>query len=108
MRLMTITASIILGAMTASAALAQQAAPPPAASAPAPAAGKMNTATTTLGDLLDNSGAKAVLTKYAPELTAGGQIDQARGLTLKALQQYIPTLTDEVLGKIDAELAQLK
>jgi hypothetical protein len=35
-------------------------------------------------------------------------VDQARPMTLKALQQYMPDLSDDVLGKIDADLAQIK
>jgi hypothetical protein len=101
MRLTTIAAIAILGSsMTVPVVLAEQAA--------APAAAKMTTAATTLGDLLDNPASKAVLTKYAPALTAGGQVDQARPMTVKALQQYMPDLTDEVLAKMDAELAQIK
>jgi para-nitrobenzyl esterase len=77
---------------------------PPASAA----ASKMTTAATPLGDLLDNPASKAVLVKYAPVLTQGGQIDQARPMTLKALQAYMPDLNDDLLGKIDADLAQLK
>jgi para-nitrobenzyl esterase len=101
MRLTTIAAIAILGFSMTTVVLA---ADPPAA----PAAGKMTTSTTPLGDLLDNPASKAVLAKYAPMLTQGGQIDQARPMTVKALQQYIPELTDETLGKIDAELAKVK
>jgi para-nitrobenzyl esterase len=101
MRLTTITALAILGSsMILPVALADQPA--------APAAGKMTTAATTLGELLDNPSSKAVLAKYVPVLTQGGQVDQARPMTLKALQQYMPDLTDEMLGKIDAELAKIK
>jgi para-nitrobenzyl esterase len=101
MRLTTIAAIAILGSsITVPVALAQQ--------APAPAAGKMNTSTTTLGELLDNPASKAVLVKYAPVLTQGGQVDQARPMTLKALQQYMPDLSDDTLGKIDADLAKIK
>jgi para-nitrobenzyl esterase len=101
MRLTTIAAIAILGSsITVPVALAQQAA--------APAAGKMNTSTTTLGELLDNPASKAVLVKYAPVLTQGGQVDQARPMTLKALQQYMPDLSDDTLGKIDADLAKIK
>jgi para-nitrobenzyl esterase len=101
MRLTTIAAIAILGSsMTVPVVLAEQPA--------APAAGKMTTAATPLGDLLDNPASKAVLAKYVPVLTQGGQVDQARPMTLKALQQYMPELTDETLGKIDAELAKVK
>jgi para-nitrobenzyl esterase len=101
MRLTTIAVIAILGSsMTVPVVLAEQPA--------APAAAKMNTSTTTLGDLLDNPASKAVLAKYAPALTQGGQVDQARPMTLKSLQQYMPDLTDEVLGKMDAELAKIQ
>ncbi len=62
----------------------------------------------TIGDLLDNPATKAVLAKYLPEMVASDQISQASGMTLKAIQQYAPDkITDEVLGKIDAELAKI-
>jgi len=80
---------------------------PPAASAPA--AVKLNSSDTPLGDLLDNAAAKAVLMKYIATMIQNEQINMARGMTLKALQAYAADqLTDETLGKIDAELAQLK
>ena len=56
----------------------------------------------------DSTAAKAVLTKHAPTLTEPGPIEHARPMTLKALQQYMPTLTDELLAKIDADLALIK
>jgi hypothetical protein len=31
----------------------------------------------------------------------------ARGMTLLALRQFVPTLTDDVLARIDADLAAL-
>lgn len=100
MRFATIAAIAILGSSIAT--------PVVFAEEAAAAAAKLTTGATTLGDLLDNAAAKAVLEKHAPMLTAGGQIDQARPMTIKSLQQYIPTLTDELLAKIDAELAQIK
>ena len=101
MRLTTIAAVAILSAsMTVPVVFAQQAA--------TPAAGKMSSSTTTLGELLDNPASKAVLAKYVPVLTQGGQVDQARPMTLKALQPYMPDLSDDTLGKIDADLAQIK
>jgi para-nitrobenzyl esterase len=101
MRLTTIAAIALLGfSITVPVVAADQPA--------APAAARMTTAATPLGDLLDNPASKAVLAKYAPMLTQGGQIDQARPMTVKSLQQYIPALTDDVLAKIDAELAQVK
>jgi para-nitrobenzyl esterase len=100
MRLATIAAIAILGSsLTVPVAFAADAAAP---------AAKMTTSATTLGELLDNPASKAVLAKYAPALTQGGQVDQARPMTVKALQQYMPDLTDEVLAKMDAELAAIK
>lgn len=94
------------------AALAQETAPAPApapAAAAAPAEAKAYaTADTPLGTLLDDPAAKAILVKYLPEIMANDQITQARPLTLKALQQYAPTVfTDKVLTDIDTDLARL-
>ena len=81
---------------------------PTVAFAQAPAAKPYTTAETTIGTLLDDPAAKAVLAKYVPELVNGGQADQARPLTLKAIQQYAPDrFTDKLLAEIDAELAKL-
>jgi predicted lipoprotein with Yx(FWY)xxD motif len=81
-----------------------------AQAAPTPvAAGKMTTATTPLGDLIDNPASKAVVAKYMPALAQGGGfLDQARGQYLKSLQGFMPEVTDEVLAKIDSDLAKLK
>ncbi len=72
------------------------------------AAAHYTTADTELGTLLDDPAAKAVLMKYIPTLLASPQIDQGRGMTLKASQQYVPDqLTDKTLADIDADLAKL-
>jgi len=95
-------------AATALAAATISAAPVFAADAPAAAAAKFNTADTTLGDLLDDAGAKAVLQKFIPDLIASPQIDMARGMTLKQMQNYAgESLSDAKLAQIDAELAKL-
>lgn len=60
-----------------------------------------------LGELLDNPAAKAVLARHAPDLVAGGQIEQARGMTLRLLQNFMPSLTPETIAAIDADLAKL-
>lgn len=84
---------------------AEAAAPAPAAQAAAPA---YSTSTTSIGDLLDNPATKAVLVKDVPALVSNPQIDMARGMTLKQVQSYAAdTLTDEVLAKIDADLARI-
>jgi len=62
----------------------------------------------TVGDLLDNPAAKAILIKHVPALKDNDQIDQARPMTLRALQAYAPdTFTDKVYADIDADLATL-
>lgn len=67
-----------------------------------------STADTPIGDLLDDPAARAIVEKYLPEVVHGDQIDMARGMSLVAIQPYAPeTITDEVLKKIDAELAKL-
>lgn len=86
-------------------ALAQPA-PAPAASAPADAA-HFNTEDSTIGELLDNAGARAVLQNHVPAMISNPQIDMARGMTLKSIQAYSPELTDEKLVAIDADLARL-
>lgn len=81
---------------------------PAAALAQAPAPKAYTTAETPIGTLLDDPAAKEVLDKHLPQLVSGGQIDQARPLTLKAIQQYAPDVfTDKLLADIDADLAKL-
>lgn len=61
-----------------------------------------------VGELLDNPAAKAVLIKHVPALAQDDQIEPARSLSLRSLQQYAPdALSDQLLAKIDADLAQL-
>ncbi|QZP09925.1 hypothetical protein K5X80_14470 [Caenibius sp. WL] len=99
-------------ALTVAPALAS-AADAPAAAADAPAAAavraaKYTTADTTIGDLLDDPAAKAIVEKAVPGFTSQGQIEMARGMTLRAIQAFAPDdLTDERLNQIDAELAKL-
>lgn len=78
----------------------------PAATAPAPIT--YSTAQTDIGTLLDNPATKAVLEKHVPQLLANEQIAMARVMTLKQVQSYASDLvTDEVLAKIDADLAKI-
>lgn len=61
----------------------------------------------TVGDLLANPDAKAVLVKDAPGLVTD-QLSMAAGMTLASLQQYAPQiLTDPVLAQINADLAKV-
>lgn len=78
----------------------------PAATATAAAA--YSTSTSTIGDLLDNPATKAILVKHVPDLVSNAQIEMARGMTLKQIQSYSSdSVTDEVLAKIDADLAKI-
>lgn len=73
------------------------------------AAAKYSVDETDLGTLMDNTETRAVLEKYIPEMLANEQIKMARGMTLKALQQYAgDLLTDEKLAKINADLAKVQ
>jgi hypothetical protein len=74
----------------------------------ATAAQGFSTSETPLGDILDNPQAKAILDKYAPQISKGEQIDMARGMTLESLQPYASDiLTDEVLAHMDADFKTL-
>lgn len=94
-------------AVTAGPALASgTAAQAPAA---APAAPKYSTDDTDIGTLIDNPATKAILEKHIPGMTTSDQIDMARSMTLKAIQQYASDMvTDERLAAIDADFAKLK
>lgn len=90
-------------ALAVTAPLSVSAAEPAAASAPA-----FSISTSSIGILLDNPATNAILTKYLPDLVNNPQIEMARGMTLKQIQSYSSdTVTDEVLAKIDADLAKL-
>lgn len=64
---------------------------------------------TEIGTLLDDPAAKAILERHVPGMTTNEQVDMARSMTLKDIQQYSPDqITDKVLTEIDADLAKLK
>ena len=94
----------VAGAAVPAVAIAQTA---PAPAAPA-AAAKYSTEETEIGTLLDDPAAKAILDKHVPGLSSNEQVDMARAMTLKDMQQYAPdTLTDSVLAKVNADLAAI-
>ena len=67
-----------------------------------------STADTTIGTLLDDPAAHAIVDKHLPGVLSGDQIDMARSLTLKGIQQYAPDkISDQALSDIDAEFAKL-
>jgi hypothetical protein len=77
------------------------------AMAQAPAA-HYSSADTSIGTLLDDPAACAVLDKHIPGFSKQDQIDMARSMTLKGIQQYAPDkYNDKVLAEIDADLAKL-
>jgi hypothetical protein len=101
---------VLIALVAASAAFA--AAPVLAAhheAAPAEAAAVFSVETSTIGDLLDNADAKAVLMKHMPGMAGNPQIEMARSMTLKQIQGFAPDqISDEVLAKVEADLKSLK
>ncbi len=70
--------------------------------------GHYTSLTTPLGQLLDDPAAHAVLEKYLSEMLKMPQINMGRGMTLSALQMYVPAMiTDTKLRAIDQDLAQI-
>jgi acetyl esterase/lipase len=68
---------------------------------------KQLTVDSTIGELLDNDAARAVLIKHAPVIFNSPQIAQAHGLSLSGLKVYAPTiLTDDKMRAISEELAR--
>lgn len=67
---------------------------------------------TTVGTLLDDTGAVKVIEKYAPGISTNPMIGMARGMTLKSLlampqaKQY--GVTEDMITKVLAEINQLK
>lgn len=63
---------------------------------------------TDIGTLLDTPATKAVLDAHLKDFSSNPQVEMARAMTLKQLQGFVPdTFTDEVLAKIDADLARI-
>lgn len=74
--------------------------------AAAKASGHYTSLTTPIGQLLDNPQTRAVLEKHVSTFLKSPQIGMARGVTLFALQSYLPDqFSDATLAKIDADLA---
>ena len=90
---------------TASQALAQPAAAAAPASAPIPAApGAPSVESTSIGDLMSNPTAKAVLEKDMPALVSYPGLDQIKDMTLRAISVYPEAqLDDAKLKAIQAD-----
>ena len=68
----------------------------------------MSTTETTIGDLLANPDSKAIVDKYMPGFSGNPQVEMAKGMTFKQIQQFAPDqIKDELLAKIDADLTKL-
>ncbi len=109
MRQLIVTAGFLAALVPAAASAQATAAPAPApAAAASTASAGYTVADTDIGTLLDDPAARAVLDKHMPGFSTRDQIDMARSMTLKSVQQYSPdTMTDKVLSDIDADLAKL-
>ncbi|ESQ91483.1 carboxylesterase [Asticcacaulis sp. AC460] len=81
--------------------------PPPPPAPTRTADGHYASKVTPLGDMLDDAAAKAVLNTYIPDVINSPNIGMGRAMTLLALQAYLPALTDELLARIDDDLAKL-
>jgi para-nitrobenzyl esterase len=80
----------------------------PAGTPPATPAKTYSVEDSTIGDLLDDPAAKAVLDKDLPGFASNPQIDMARSMTLKQIQQYAADqLTDAKLAVVQADLNKL-
>jgi hypothetical protein len=80
----------------------------PAAAAPAPTGKTYSTADTTIGDLLADPAAKAVIDKHIPGFSDNPNIGKASSMTLRQIQPFAhDKITDEVLKAIDADFANL-
>ncbi|WP_066721253.1 hypothetical protein [Sphingomonas pituitosa] len=105
-----LVAGAVAAAMLSTAAMAQQT-PAPAAAAPAaaaPAAAKFSL-DTPIEALIADEKAKAVLDTDIPGLSSHPALDQFKAMSLKAVQPFSNgALTDEMLKKVETDLAALK
>jgi hypothetical protein len=71
-------------------------------------AAPMSTDKTTIGAMMENADAKAVLAKHMPQMVSNPQFAQAAPMTLKQIQEFAPDMiTAETLKKIDEDLAKI-
>lgn len=105
MKRLTILVTGAAMALVAGPAFAQAA---PAAPAAAPTAKHYTTEGTTIGDLLADPAAKAVIDKHIPGLSENASIGMASGMTLRAIQPMAADqITEKMLADIDADLNKL-
>jgi hypothetical protein len=100
-----LVAGAIAAAMLSPAAMAQQT-PAPAA---APAAATKFSLDTPIEAMLADEKAKAVLDTDIPGLSSHPALDQFKSMSLKAVQPFSNgALTDEMLKKVETDLAAIK
>ncbi|ACL94929.2 hypothetical protein [Caulobacter vibrioides] len=101
--MMRIATGLVLAALLATPALAQNAAPPPAA-----ASASAFSADTPLEAVVANPAAKAALDKTLPALAKHPAFEQFKGMSLRELQAYAEgQITNEMIAKVDADLKAL-
>ncbi|PVX28219.1 hypothetical protein [Sphingomonas pokkalii] len=108
-----LVAGAIAAAMFSPAAMAQQAAAPAAATAPASAGGPASarfSVDTPIVDLFANADAKAVLVANGlGDLEAHPAYEQFKAMSFRAVAPFSQgKITDEMLAKLDADLAKVK
>ncbi|MEY4270943.1 MAG: hypothetical protein RLZZ58_2159 [Pseudomonadota bacterium] len=100
-----IAAAVLSIALITPAIAADETAAPVAAEAAKPA---FTTAESTIGDLLANPDAAAVVEKHLPGFSSHPSIGMASGFSLKAVQAFAPDqISDAALAAIDADFAAL-
>lgn len=101
---MRFKAAILAGCLLAASGMAVGQVPPAAPTSPAPPAGFSTD--TTIGLLLTDPAARAVLQRHIPSLVADPAFPFAGSKTLKAAQRVLPTvLTPQIMAAIAADLA---
>jgi Protein of unknown function (DUF1593) len=68
--------------------------------------GALSVARSSVGELIGNPAARAILDRHLPGFASTPGLAQAP-MPLRLLQGYLPAMTDEVLAAIDADLAKL-
>jgi hypothetical protein len=97
-----IVATVLSASLFSHAAMAQS--PPTTATAST----HYTTGDTTIGTILDDPAAHAIVDKHLPGILSGDQINMARTMTLKGIQPFAgDKITDKALADIDAEFANL-
>lgn len=107
---MSLVAFALAALVSQSAGHAGHSAPAPAAPAAAgpAAAARLSTGSTTIGDLLANPAARAIVNRHIPGLASHPQLQRAVGMTLRAVVPFSGGMvTPAHLDMIDAELAAL-